>query len=185
MKQCDSKDNSLNLYRKVSEVYFKEFIEELKIVRGETILDFGCGRGSFADTLVNTPDSSHKLYLYDKDKKRQFEIEEKFKNHCNVYVVKDYIEFASIRDGSLDRVILHFVLHEIELPEIEQLFLMFRRVMKFGGFVNIRDPLGGKEGLDIQEIEKVICGSGFAVEDIRVFEMPFQGRAVSISAAAA
>jgi len=184
MKNTNSEDNSITIYRKVTELYFKEYIKELKINRGERILDFGCGRGSFSEILLRTLNGSYALYLYDKDKSRQAEIDDKFINQREVYIIKNLADLSSIADGSIDRVILHFVLHEMNLVETEQLFMIFHRLMKQGGSINIRDPLGSKEGLDIQEIDRIICGSGFAINDIQTFDMPFQGRAVSIYAIA-
>lgn len=127
--------------RQLGEVRFKqwldknahEFLEGVGAKSGQTVLDFGCGSGTYTIPTAKIVGESGLVYALDVsgtalDKMEKRADREGLKNIARI----DASEFdVRLEDASIDHVLLIDVLQEI--GDREALFDRFYRILKLGG----------------------------------------------------
>jgi ubiquinone/menaquinone biosynthesis C-methylase UbiE len=113
-------------------------LRECGIHPGMTVLDFGCGLGSFslaAARLVGKEGFVYALDIHPLAVKMVRRAVEKY-NYINVETVLGK-DITVIQAGSIDFVILYDVLHDIQ--ELENTLAEINRTLKSDGTLSVRD----------------------------------------------
>lgn len=173
----------IGLYRRIMDVYYSDFSDLLKIEKGEKILEFGCGRGDLALHIKSRLDeSAGRLFIYDKDRYRLNKAFERAGDDLRIKKIELYADLINLGKGFFDRIVAHFVIHEMEKEIIIRFFKDAAWLLKEGGEFDIKEPLGGKDGVREEEVKKFIADSGFRISESGVYSMPLRGSALFIRA---
>jgi ubiquinone/menaquinone biosynthesis C-methylase UbiE len=116
----------------------KKVLAEVKIEQGYSILDYGCGPGSYATVAAELVGEAGKVYALDikplaveQVKKAAAE-----KGLTNIEtILSDYA--TGLPDGSIDVVLLYDTLHDLREPD--KVLAELHRVLKPGGLLSFSD----------------------------------------------
>jgi len=117
-----------------------KIISKLKITKGDTIADFGCGSGGYLSLLSNAVGNEGKVYAIDinKDLLERLETEARKYGYDNLeFGVGNVLEESFLADKSCNLVILSNILHQVGNPV--KVILESKRVLKQNGFILIVD----------------------------------------------
>ncbi|MFC2164087.1 class I SAM-dependent methyltransferase [Acidobacteriota bacterium] len=125
----------------------KKVLKEANIKLGDTILDFGCGPGSYSLAAANLVGEKGQVYSLDKHpmaiksvKRRA--LRRRLKNIEPVFSDK----IAGLADKSMDVILVYDVFHEFDEPG--KYLAEMNRLLKNDGIISIND-----HHLDDQEIQ--------------------------------
>jgi len=167
----------IGFLRELDEARFKrwldrnaqEFLAEVGVDTGKTVLDFGCGTGTYTIPAARLVGDEGKVYALDMRKKALDEMEDKARKDGLKNIVRlETSGGVKIPLGSktVDLILLIDVLHEID--DREGLFEEAYRVLKPGGALIVYPMHLARE---MRRIEKLAAARGFRLEDRK-----FQGR---------
>lgn len=107
-------------------------ISKINIKKGDFVLEYGCGSGSFTIPLAEMVGSSGKVYAADMHPLSSKKVQEKAEknNLKNIETIETDCK-TSLDDKSIDKVILFDVLHDLE--KYEENLKEFHRVLKPNG----------------------------------------------------
>jgi len=165
----------LGLFKHIGEFRFKGWLNrnasrvlsEAGVGRGQALLDFGCGSGTYAVPAAKLVGESGRVYALDVSGRALDRLEERARREGLTNIVRmDSSGEAEIRldDKSLDHVLLINVLQEIS--DRGALFDEILRTLKPGGAVTVF-PMHLAE----DEVMRLAAGRGLHLEDRR-----FDGR---------
>ncbi|MBD3190320.1 MAG: methyltransferase domain-containing protein [Candidatus Heimdallarchaeota archaeon] len=137
--------------------YYKRYVKSLKIKANEKVIDFGSNTGYMTRYIVEKlvgreahltcVDISETWIAISKQHLKDFE---------NVdYQVGD-ITKLNISDNFYDRVIVHFVLHEISPSKRKDILQTLVAKLKTGGRLYLREPTVSWHGIAKTEIQKLV-----------------------------
>lgn len=114
-----------------------EEIDKLNLEKGQQILDYGCGIGSYTFPAASLVGREGKIYALDKQPLAIKRVEEKAreKGFHNIEVILSDVK-TGLSDGSMDVVLLYGVLPGIE--DKESLLKELSRVLKPAGYLSTR-----------------------------------------------
>jgi ubiquinone/menaquinone biosynthesis C-methylase UbiE len=138
-----------------------EVLAEIGVKGGQTVLDFGCGSGTYTIPAAKLVGKKGKIYALDIDVGFLDEMEEKAKQEGleNIMRIDASGEGGiSLEDESTDIMLLIDVLHEID--DRESLFDEAYRILKPRGVVSVY-PMHVAE----EEVERLATGRGLNLED--------------------
>ena len=115
----------------------EEEIKKIDIKQGQTILDFGCGIGSYTIPAAKLVGKQGKVYALDKQPLALKKVEEKAEREGlhNIYTILSDGN-TGLPDESIDIVLLYGVLPEIEDKEF--ILKELHRVLKPSGYLSTR-----------------------------------------------
>ncbi len=126
----------------------KQILQEMKIQKGDTLIDFGCGIGYFSIPALDFVGEEGKVIAIDISKKMLRELAKRVKNRKNLKIIYG----DSLNGLTADVILLSMVLHEITNPK-EFLKTCFK-TLKLNGRVIVIDwekKDTGKRGPPIEE----------------------------------
>jgi len=120
-----------------------EVLQQIGIRRGQTILDFGCGSGTYTIPAAKIIGEQRKVYALDKDKKALDELMQRDKS-AGLENIERMDTSGELRidliDESVDVVLLFDVFHSYYFPQAHdrrRLLNEIYRVMKPSAFVSV------------------------------------------------
>ena len=120
-----------------------EVLRAIGITRGQTVLDFGCGPGTYSIQAASLVGEQGKVYVLDKDGQSLDKLLQNARreNLANVERMDTSGELEiNLADESVDMVLLFDVLHEYYLPDSDQrerLLNEFHRILKPDGVLSV------------------------------------------------
>jgi len=132
----------------------KKKLEKLGIREGQTVLDFGCGPGSYTIPAAQIVGERGKVYALDihplaiESVSKKVE-EERLSNIETILSDRD----TGLPDGSIDVILLYDTIHLIK--DKPALLKELQRVLKADGFLSVTD-----HHLKANEISEIVEGSG-------------------------
>ena len=120
-----------------------EILQQIGIRIGQTILDFGCGSGTYTIPTAKIIGEQGKVYAVDKDKKALDELMQRAKSAGlkNVERVDTPGELKfGLADESIDLVLLFDVFHHhyfLQMDEKKRLLAEIYRILKSDGIVSL------------------------------------------------
>ena len=116
----------------------KHVLEEVGIEPGFTVLDYGCGGGSYIKGAARMVGGSGKLYALDILPMAMEIVKRRVKKAglTNVETIQSDCK-TGLEGGSVDVVLLYDILHHLE--EAQQIFEELNRVLKPGGILSLSD----------------------------------------------
>ena len=120
-----------------------EVLQQIGIRRGQTVLDFGCGSGTYTIPAAKTVGGQRKVYALDKDKKALDELMQRAKSaglrNVERIDTSGELEFG-LADESIDLVLLFDVFHHHYFPRMDErkrLLEEIYRILKPDGLVSL------------------------------------------------
>lgn len=173
----------IDLYRSIMEQYYSQFVSSLRIGSNERVLEFGCGRGDMSVHICDTLSGGKgALFIYDKNSERIKEAALRLHEKKNIKALLNYSDLMKIEERSIDRTIIHFVIHEMGKEMSEGFMDDISLLMKMGALLDIKEPTGGREGVSALNLRTLVENSGFRVYNEEECQMPLGGRALLIRA---
>jgi len=144
-----------------------EFLAEVGIIKGQSVLDFGCGSGTYTIPAAKLLGESGRVYALDVSRKALDRMEEKAKREGLRNIVRidaSGEEDIPLEAETLDLMLVIDVLQEIDNKEA--LLDEAHRTLKIGGVITVY-PMH----MATEEVEELVTSRGFDLEDRK-----FQGR---------
>ena len=113
--------------------HIKEVLKEIGVKENQTVLDFGCGSGAYAIPAAELVGKDGKVYALDKNEEALKELNQKRRENIEVLLSADLK--TSLKDESVDVILLYDVVHMIE--DRARLFAEIHRILKSDGLVSI------------------------------------------------
>jgi len=137
----------------------KQVLEKAGIREDCVVLDFGCGSGAYAIPAARLVGAGGKVYALDKNgiALRRLERAARVEGMRNIEAILSSDLDTGLRDGCVDVVLLHDVLHLID--ERMALFGEMNRVLGPGGRVSVY-PMH----VDKNEVSRQMRSSGFSLQ---------------------
>ena len=132
-----------------------EVLVEAGIQRGDTVLDFGCGPGSYIEPLTKMVGPSGKIYALDINPQAIRTVKNfASRNHlANIEtIISD--QKTGLADNSMDYVLLFDVLHHLTQPDA--VLAELHRVLKPDGILAMSD-----HHMEDEDIKSAIGASGY------------------------
>lgn len=116
-----------------------QILRKRGITEGQTVLDFGCGLGSFSIPAAKIVGDNGKVYALDIHPLAVEAITKKIRKEglANIEVIHSDRD-TSLADESVDVILLYGVLHDIK--DKQTLLVELHRVLKPEGILSIMDP---------------------------------------------
>lgn len=162
--------------------------ERLNLKKGETLLDLGCGAGSYSIRALDFVGSTGRVYAVDRNPSAIRLIGEEINKMgmANLFpVVADITQPLPMDDNGVDVCLLTTVLHTIHPAEVRgDLFMEIARVLKPDGRVVIIDVKKEEQSfgppmnmrLSPQETEELMTRCGFEKQDDTLFQYTYLSR---------
>jgi len=124
----------------------ERILAEIGIMQGMTVLDFGCGPGSFSLAAARLTGHMGKVYAMDIDVHAINCVDKAAKHHGveNIQIINGET-MGDIPTGTVDVVVMYDVLHQISIPS--QILVEIYRVLKLRGIPSVGDHHLGEEAL--------------------------------------
>jgi ubiquinone/menaquinone biosynthesis C-methylase UbiE len=125
----------------------RNWVAEAGVQPGDTVLDFGFGRGGFALAAARTVGPEGKVYALDANPFAVESFRKKAEKKGLPYVEAIHSDGPTgLPDGSVDVVLLYDVFHELDEPEA--VLAELARILKAGGKLSFSDHhLAGEEAV--------------------------------------
>lgn len=149
-------------------------LRELGVKKGQEILDFGCGSGTYTQIASKIVGNEGKIYALDNDKESLKELTEKIQtqNITNIEIIKTSKDIGiPLKGNSLDVVLVYDVYHLLDKEERIKLLKEIYRILKDKvGFLSYFATHVGSYGIDLEEVQKKIESYGFKL--VKEFHKP-------------
>jgi Methylase involved in ubiquinone/menaquinone biosynthesis len=126
----DEISEKYDIDRNVNPDTLKRLISGAQIVKDSVVSDFGCGTGNYACAIKRVTDSI--IYGIEPSDGMRYQAVQKNKD---IIFMKGNHKYIPIPDGAIDFIYMTDVMHHI--PDISQMFIEFRRILKENGRVCI------------------------------------------------
>ncbi|MBN2619519.1 class I SAM-dependent methyltransferase [candidate division WOR-3 bacterium] len=152
-----------------------EFLADIGIKPGHTVLDFGCGTGLYTIPAAQVVGAKGQVYALDKDSGKLNELlvsAEKISVGNIIPLHKTGPDLPDqLKDGSVDAVLLYDILHFFKRDERQRLFNESSRILKSNALLSIfpkhsmqdEDPYGSLATLTIDDIIQEIDAAHFSL----------------------
>lgn len=144
--------------------YSEEFLREIGISEGQTVLDFGCGSGYYTIPAAKIVGGKGKVYALDKNREKLKEVTEMAASQSlsNIEIIKTSGEAKiPLKDVSIDIVLLYDVIHSYHFspPTRKELLREVYRVSKSHALISVYP-----RHMDIEEAYNEMVRANFLFE---------------------
>ena len=116
----------------------RAILSELKLTKGDKVLDAGCGWGYYPKLISKLPVRGYKLIGVDLDKKSVLQAKQSVSSNANISIKVGNLEKLKFKDNTFDKIILSEVAEH--LPKESRVFDELLRVLKPNGYILITVP---------------------------------------------
>jgi SAM-dependent methyltransferase len=138
--------------------YYHRFARDLNLRGDERVLDFGSGSGICSRHIAARLKHGGQLACVDISQGWMKVIRKTLRRYNNVSFHLGHITEVDLPDSAFDRIVIHFVLHDI--PATERLGVMYSlaRRLKPQGRLIVREPQG--HGFTLEELNQLTVAAG-------------------------
>ena len=152
-----------------------EFLKKIGIKQGQTVLDFGCGKGNYSIPAAKIVNKKGLVYALDKNLEKLNQLEERAKkeNLTNIKIINTSGKIkTNLKDNSVDIVLLYDIIHLVgkndssTLKDRKKLYKEVYRISKQNTLISVY-PSHLTTHTDVtsnEEIKKEIEKAGFKFE---------------------
>lgn len=157
--------------------YYKRYARKLQLNKNDKIIDFGSGLGTLAKYMLPYLDSDEsQLCCIDISKKWMAICKKRLQKKRNVVFYSGKIKNLRIRNNFFDKIIVHFVLHDIPLTNRQSIINELAKKIHKNGIIIIREPISKRHGMPIEEIKAIMRKAGLSEESSKFARRPFAGK---------
>jgi len=152
----------------------KKFLREIGIKERQSVLDFGCGNGTYTIPAARVTGKEGKVYAADRDRNSINELlktaESKgLENIVSLEISEDLK--INLENKSIDAVLLYDILHYMDRKQRKELYKEICRILKIGGILSVYpkhnrsdQPLWNLSDMGVEDIVEEIKNSNFHFE---------------------
>jgi ubiquinone/menaquinone biosynthesis C-methylase UbiE len=161
---------------KLMKGYYRRFVDSFGLKGDEMVLDFGCGPGSTSKFIAQILErGGGELTCFDLSKTWIERAKKHLSRFSNVeYYVED-IRTWDEKDNYFDAVAIHFMLHDIDKSERDEVVRALAEKMKTGARLFIREPTKEGHGMSPEEIRDLMSKNGLEETDSKTIESLMMG----------
>jgi ubiquinone/menaquinone biosynthesis C-methylase UbiE len=141
-------------------LFYRPFLDFMKIDGGERIMDFGCGGGTLAKLTARRLNEDGSLTCLDTAEYWLERAKKRLKKFDNMSFVLGDIRDRVIPENSMDIITLTHVLHDIDPRSREATVRSLAGVLSKGGRLYIWEPTRPNHGISIQELNQLMNRAG-------------------------
>ncbi|MGF7119302.1 class I SAM-dependent methyltransferase [Methanobacterium oryzae] len=147
---------------------YKKYVENLKLAGNENVIDFGSGAGALSRHIAPILlKNGGQLTCVDLSKNWMGALKKRMKKYPNVDYKLGQIKDVDIGDNSQDIVVIHYVLHDVEVNLREKTLRILVKKLKDNGRVFIREPMAENHGISTAEIRQLMHNVGLKEINLR------------------
>jgi ubiquinone/menaquinone biosynthesis C-methylase UbiE len=141
--------------------YYRKFVKSFGLKGSEKLLDFGCGPGSTSKFIAPILEKEGgELTCLDISEAWIERAKKHLRRFSNVeYYAGDIREWKE-KNNYFDAVSIHFMVHDIDKSEREEVVRALAEKMKTGAKLIIREPTKKGHGISPEEIQELMERSG-------------------------
>jgi len=144
-----------------------KILKQLGITSGASVADIGCGIGYFSIPASSLVEPNGMVYALDTSEEMLKELKKRTENIANIKIVHSQEYDFGLESGSVDYVLLVFLLHEVE--EKERFINKVKEIIKQNGKIVLiewqKKPTEGGPAVEDRvaenEAEDILRNSGF------------------------
>ena len=146
---------------KLMKGYYRNFVESFDMKGDEKVLDFGCGPGATSKFIAQILEKGGgELTCLDLSRIWIEQAKKHLSRFSNVeYYVEDIRKWDEKNDY-FDAVAIHFMLHDIDKSERQEVVRALAKKMKTDAKLFIREPAKEGHGMRSEEIQELMLKSG-------------------------
>ncbi len=163
---CFTEPSALKVFTTVLGGYvnsraYQRYVESFGLTGGEWVLDYGSGSGRITRYIAKrlSLESGH-LTCVDVSTVWMDVVKKRLKGYPNVDFKLGDIASLDIPDDAYDVVVVHFVLHHVDVDVRQKNVSILSQKLKKRGRLFIRDPVRKEHGTPAQEIRQLIANAG-------------------------
>ncbi|HEY6994189.1 MAG TPA: methyltransferase domain-containing protein [Xanthobacteraceae bacterium] len=132
-------EHSIYVDARHRDVHYRTIAQDIRayVPSGADVLDYGCGEALHADLVAAT---AHALILCEAAPAVRAGLAARFAGHPKIEV-RSPEEVAALSSGSLDVVVLHSVAQYLTPKELDDLLVLFRRLVRENGVLVLGDVI--------------------------------------------
>jgi ubiquinone/menaquinone biosynthesis C-methylase UbiE len=146
---------------KLMKGYYRRFVGSFGLKGDEMVLDFGCGPGSTSKFIAQILEKGGgELTCLDLSEAWIGRARKHLSKFSNVEYFAGDIRKWDEKNDYFDAVAIHFMLHDVEKSEREEVVRALAKKMKAGARLIIREPTKEGHGLRPEEIRELMSKNG-------------------------
>lgn len=146
---------------KLMKGYYRKLVESFDLKGDENVLDFGCGPGAASKFIAQILEKGGgELTCLDLSKTWIERAKKHLGRFSNVEYYAEDIRKWDEKNDYFDAVIIHFMLHDIDKSDRQEVVRALAKKMKTDAKLFIREPTKGSHSLRSEEIQELMLKSG-------------------------
>ena len=146
---------------KLMKAYYRKFVDSFDLKGDEKVLDFGCGPGSTSKFIAQILEKGGgELTCLDLSKTWIERAKKHLSKFSNVEYFAEDIRKWEEKNNYFDAVAIHFMLHDIDKSERQEVVRALAKKMKTDAKLFIREPTKESHGMSPEEIRELMLKSG-------------------------
>jgi len=142
--------------------YYRRLVEFFGLKGDEKVLDFGCGPGASSRYIAPILEKGGgELTCLDISQTWVERARKHLSMYSNVEFYAQDIRHWSEKEDYFDAVIIHFMLHDIDRSERQDVLRALARKMKLGAKLFIREPTKESHGMPLRVLQDLMSQTGF------------------------
>jgi 2-polyprenyl-3-methyl-5-hydroxy-6-metoxy-1,4-benzoquinol methylase len=161
---------------KVMKGYYRRFVESFDLNGEEKVLDFGCGPGAASTFIAQTLEKKDgELTCLDISKIWIERARKNLSRFPNVEYYAEDIKKWGKKTNYFNVVVIHFMLHDIDKSERQEVVRALAKKMKANAKLFIREPTKEGHGMRPKEIQELMFKSGLKETESKITKSFFMG----------
>lgn len=149
------------IWLKLLKGYYRKFVESFGLKGDEKMLDFGCGPGSTSRFIAQILEKEGgELTCLDISDAWIERAKKHLRRFSNIEYYAGDIRKWKEKNNYFDAVAIHFMLHDIDRSERQEIIKALAEKMKTGARLIIREPTRKNHGMSLEEIQELMEKSG-------------------------
>jgi ubiquinone/menaquinone biosynthesis C-methylase UbiE len=140
---------------------YGRYVDQMGLRGDERVLDYGSGSGAAARHLAKRLEvGGGRLTCMDVSTRWQEAIRKDLRGCSNVDYRRGDVRTMGLPEGSLDVVLVHWMLHDVPPWDRPSILAELARLLRPGGRLFTREPTSPKHGMPAAEVRRLLAAAG-------------------------